>query len=66
MTKSSYHPKFKVGDIVIADGDNAKIISVIYPPDSDWPGGDMGYAVAWSTNEWGTFDEDELEFAGVE
>ena len=56
--------KYSVGDRVIADGDCAIITSVIKPADSEMFSGTIAYAVEWSTNEWGTFDEDELE--GVE
>jgi hypothetical protein len=57
--------KFKVGDKVIADGDEAVITQIILPDPSDWKDrGVVVYAVEWPTNEWGTFEEDEL--VGVE
>ena len=52
-------PKFKVGDKVIADGDYAVVTQLLDPSDSDF-NKTIGYAVEWSTNEWGTFEEDEL------
>ena len=58
-------PKFKVGDKVIADGDEAAITQIILPDPSDWKDrGVVWYAVEWPTNDWGTFEEDEL--VGVE
>ena len=56
-------PKFKVGDKVIADGDCAVVTQLLRAPDSDF-NKTIGYAVEWYTNEWGTFEEDELE--GIE
>jgi hypothetical protein len=56
-------PKFKVGDKVIADGDCAVVTQLLDPADSDF-NKTISYAVEWSTNEWGTFEEDEL--VGVE
>ena len=52
-------PKFKVGDKVIADGDCAVVTQLLDPADSDF-NKTISYAVEWSTNEWGTFEEDEL------
>lgn len=52
--------KFKVGDKVIADGEQAVITQIIQAPDSDWDK-TVSYAVNWSTNEWGTFSENELQ-----
>lgn len=58
--------KFKVGDKVIADGDEAVITQIILPDDRNWddPGMPVWYAVEWPTNEWGTFSEDELRRVG--
>ena len=52
-------PKFKVGDKVIADGDCAVVTQLLDPADSDLIK-NISYAVEWPTNEWGTFEEDEL------
>jgi hypothetical protein len=56
-------PKFKVGDKVIADGSCAVITQLLDSAGSDF-NKTIGYAVEWDTNEWGTFEEDEL--VGVE
>ncbi len=56
--------KYSVGDRVIADGDCAIITEVIQAADSEMFSGKISYSVEWSTDEWGTFTEDELE--GVE
>jgi len=56
-------PKFKVGDKVIADGDCAVVTQLLDSADSDLIK-NISYAVEWLTNEWGTFEEDEL--VGVE
>lgn len=54
--------KFSIGDVVIADGDLAKIYQIIPPADSDMFAGVFSYGVKWDNDEWGTFSEDELEF----
>ena len=51
--------KFKVGDRVIADGDEAVVTEILPAADSDFDK-TVSYAVEWPTNEWGTFEEDEL------
>jgi hypothetical protein len=55
--------KYSVGDFVIADGDCAVITEVIQPADSEMFSGKISYGIEWSTDEWGTFTEDELEGA---
>lgn len=52
--------KYSVGDIVIADGERAIINKILQPPDSEMFSGTISYCVSWSTNEWGTFLESEL------
>jgi len=52
-------PKFKVGDSVIADDDVATVTEILPPADSEWDK-QVSYEVRWPSDEWGTFEEDEL------
>lgn len=52
--------RFSVGDKVIADGDEAVITQILPAADSDW-NKTVSHAVEWPTNEWGTFEENELK-----
>lgn len=58
--------KFKVGDKVIADGDEAVVTEILPAADSDFDK-TVSYAVEWliesgfTQSEWGTFTEDELK-----
>lgn len=55
-------PKYKVGDKVIVDGDRATITAIVPPADSEMFSDQIGYTVTFPlTNEWGTFEEYELE-----
>ena len=58
--------KFRVGDRVIADGDEAVVTEILPPADSDFDK-TVSYSVEWliesgfTQSEWGTFAEDELK-----
>ena len=52
--------KFNVGDLVCADGGEARITEIHWGADSDW-NTTASYTVTWdSTSEWGVFEENEL------
>lgn len=60
MSNRSCQHKFNVGDLVWADGDEARITEVHWGADSD-SNTTASYTVTWdSTNEWGVFEENEL------
>jgi hypothetical protein len=52
-------PKFNIGELVIADNEEATITEILLPADSDF-NGEYGYSVEWASGEWGTYMEREL------